>query len=272
MQTLVIGQRAGGEAVGKSRVAHKAAAQQRPLRRIVGQDAPLRHVFFAAKEQGAQVDEPLAREAAAPEGVHIQLPAEPAVGIGAARPGKDQREIGGVGALQIGIQPRVEDAVARADHALVLVEDRSAERVEHHADQLARRTGIEAGVAVEREQKARACERVPVAGDGEGGFPVAEQAAQLQQRAALALPSAPAFPVKAARTGEEVKAAGIAAVQAVDLLRRGGEDGRVGLRLLRIRLREVGQQPEAQLASLRAAGKAQLLQPPHRFTGAVFVV
>ena len=139
--------------------------------------------------------------------------------------------------------------------------------MQHRADQLPGRAGIQPRVAVERQQKAGPCQCVPVSGDAQLRLPVAQEPRQLEQGPALALPAAPALAVKAAGTYEEVKAAAVLPVQPVDLLHRGGEDGGIRLRLGAVRLRQIGQQPEAQVFSLSPAGKAQLLQPPRRVMG-----
>ena len=267
VQPFVIGQRAGRKAVGKGGVPHKAAAQQRALRRVMREDAALRDVLFAAQQEGTQVDEPLSGKAAAAEGVHVELAAAAPVRVGAAGPGKDQREIRGVRALQLGLEPRLQDPVARGDEPLFRIEPRRIERMQHRADQLPGRAGIQPRVAVERQQKAGPCQCVPVSGDAQLRLPVAQEPRQLEQGPALALPAAPALAVKAAGTCEEVKAAAVLPVQPVDLLHRGGEDGGVRLRLGAVRLRQIGQQPEAQVFSLSPAGKAQLLQPPRRVMG-----
>ena len=216
VQALIVGERAAGEAVGERDVAHEAAAQQRALRRVVREDAALRHVPFAAQQEAAQVDQPLPGEAPAVEGVHIQLAAEPAIGVRAAGPGEDQREIGGVGALQLGVQPGMEDAVPGRDHGPLCVGPGAAQRVEHRADQLASRAGIEARVAVEREDEARAFKRRALALDRKLALASVEQRREREQRAALALMPAPALAVEAARAGEEIKAAAVAAVERGD--------------------------------------------------------
>ena len=151
VQTLVVGEHPTGKGVGKRNVAHKAAAQQRALRRVMREDAPLGQLLFAAKQQGANVDQPLARKAAVPEGVHIQLAAQTAVGVRAPLPRENEREIRGVGAGEIGVQPGMQDAIAPRDNAALGIQNRTVEGVEHGADQFSRRAGVQTGIAVERE-------------------------------------------------------------------------------------------------------------------------
>ena len=69
-----IAHRTGGKAVGQLHIAHIPAAEKRPLKRVVAQYAPFRNAFPQTREICPHMDEPLPREAAASEGVHIHLP------------------------------------------------------------------------------------------------------------------------------------------------------------------------------------------------------
>ncbi len=252
------GQGRVGEGVGDGGVAQIAAAQQRALQRVVGEDAPLRQPPGAG-EQELQVDQPLAREAAAVEGVHVQLPVQAAVGIAAAGSGEDEGEIGGGRALELGLDAGMEDAVAGGDRA-VRAQARGVERMQGRGDQLARGAGHDAGIRVEGEDEARAREGGGVPGDGERRGLAREQAGQLQQRPALALSAAPGLAVKAALTRKEVKTAPVAAVELLHGPARAVEQRLVLRHVLPLRARQIGEQAEQQVLPLAAAQKAQLLQ------------
>ena len=271
VQALVVAQRARGEAVGKHRVAQIAAAQEGALQRVVGQHAPGREAPLGALQQRVHVQNALPGKAAAVKGVHIQLSAEAAVGVAAPRPGKDQREIGGVGALQLGAQARVDEPVARGDDAPDRVDDRAVERMEHRPDQRERRAREHPGVAVEREDIARAAERVAVPGHREGRGPVGKEPCQLQQRPALALLAAVALAVKAARAGEEIKAAAVFPVERRDGLARVAQQPGVRLRLGGIRGGEIGQDAVLELCPGPALRHAKFLQPLAERPGALRV-
>ena len=252
------GQGRVGEGVGDGGVAQIAAVQQRALQRVVGEDAPLRQGFRAGQQE-LQVDQPLTREAAAVEGVHVQLSVQAAVGIAAAGPGKDEREVGRGRALELGLDARVEDAVAGGDRA-VRPQARGVERMQRRGDQLSGRAGHDAGIRVEGQDEARACEGGRVPRDRKRRGLAREQAGQLQQRAALALPSAPLLAVKAAPARKEKEPAPVAAVELLHGTPRLLKQRLILRHAFPRRARQIGEQAEEQVLPLAATQKAQFLQ------------
>ena len=271
VQALVVGQRPGGKAVGKAGVTQKAAAQEGTLQRVMREDGVRRDALCGAGQKGMNIQDALAGKAAAVEGVHIEFPAEAAIGIAAARPGEDQSKIRGVGAVELGCQPGMDEPVARRHHALFGVDVGAVHRVEHRADQRERGAGLHARVAVEREDVACARQRVALPGDGEGGGFVSYQPRQIQQRPALALFAAPALAVKAARTGKEIEAAAIAPVERGDRFAGGAQQPGVRLRFLRVGGGQVGQNAILQVLPGFAVCQAEFLQPPAELFGALRV-
>ena len=261
VEPLIIGQGLCGEAVGKLRVAHEGPAEIGPLQRVVGQDAPFGEVGLAAPEQHPRVQDALAGKAPAFKGVHIQLAAEGTVGVAAPGPGENQGKIGGGGALKLGAHAWVDQGVARRHDVPLGVYLGLAQGMEHGADQLRGRARVHAGVAVQGDDIPDPRKGVPVAGDLQGGFLVAQQLCQLQKGAPLALAAGIALPIEAALPGEQVKAAAVSDVQLVYGPAGGAENLRIRLRLRLVRPGQIRQNAEAQVLPGAAVGKAEFLQP-----------
>ena len=232
----------------------------RALRRVVAEYPPLGEAA-RTRQQCARVDHALAREASARESVHVQLPTERAVRVAAARPGEDERKIRLAGALKLRVDARMDDGVTRRDRVRARVDHRAAQRVQHRADKLARRAGIDARVAVEREDIPRAAQRVLFARHLKLALLVAQELCQLQYRPALALVRGVALAVKAARAREKVEASAVFAVEAHNGLAHGTDERFVRVRAGAVRLRQVGEQSERQRRALAPAGVVKLLQP-----------
>ena len=260
VQALIKAERLGGKGVQELRVPQEAAPQQGALHRVVAQNPSGPDAGGGAAQQGAGVQNALARKAPAAEGVHIQLTAEAAVGVAAPGAGKDQGKVRGGGGGKLCAHPGLQHCVTGSDHTAGLLNMGSVQGVEHGADQLPRGAGVDAGVGVQGQQVARALQRRPVAGDGEGVFLPAAEPGQLQQGAPLALAARPAAPVKAPGAGKEKEAAPVARVQRLDALPGTLQHGFVRGSRLRFRLRQIRQQPEEQVLPLPAAGHALLLQ------------
>ena len=169
-----------------------------------------------AAQQGAQVQDALARKAAAAEGVLVPLSPEAAVGVAAAGPGKNQGKVRCAGALRLDDEPWLDHPVTGGDKAGLFVDPGPVHGMQHGADQLPCRAGAEAAVAVQGQQKADAPERGRVSDDGESTLLPGAEGGQLQQGAPLALKAGPELPVKGTGTGKEIEAAAVAGVQRFD--------------------------------------------------------
>ena len=263
--TAQVGEHAAGEAVQHLHVADEAAAQKGRLHRVVGEGQVFRDARIEAGEVGVHIEDALAGKAAAAEIVHAQLAAGAAVGVRAARPGKDAGEVRAHGGGEGRSHARGEDAPARRDRAPRRVHRRAGERVQHRADQLLRRAGAHARVAVQRQQKAHVPQRrVVPGGDAHAALPAPQQPHGLQQRAALALPAAPDA-LGAARSGprQQQKTAAAARVQRID--RRFRRTQRAFRRLRqggRAAFRQVRQQREQQVFPRVPVQQPRFLQRP----------
>ena len=133
--------------------------------------------------------------------------------------------------------------------------------MQHRADKLARCAGINARVAVEREDIPRAAQRIFLTGNLKLALLIAEKLCQLQYRPALALVRGVALAVKAARTREKIKPSAVFAVEAHDGLAHGTDERFVRVRVGAVRLRQVGEQSECQRRALAPAGVVKLLEP-----------
>ena len=257
----------GGEAVGQLHVAHISAAEKRPFERVVAQYAPFGNAFPQAREIRPHMDEPLPREAAASEGVHIHLPGVRAVGIAAGRGGKEAREVVPVRALERHGDARMQHAVAAKNDPAFGIDRRAVERVERRADELSGAPRLETRVGVEREDIARGAQLLRVSGaDAKRRVLPGEQTAKLQQRAALSLPGSKfsAVPAVEPVAGEKIKAPAAARVERVGL--RGGmiEQSTVGVRERFAALRKIAQKTEEKVFPAAAGGRAKFLKPPER--------
>ena len=262
-----IAHRTGGEAVGQLHVAHIPAAEKRPLERVVAQYAPFGNAFPQTREICPHMDEPLPREAAALEGVHIHLPGVRAVGIAAGRGGKEAREVVPIRALERHGDARMQHAVAAKNDSAFGIDRRAVERVERCADELSGALRLETRVGVEREDIARGAQLLRVSGaDAKSRVLPGEQTAKLQQRAALSLPGSKfsAVPAVEPVAGEKIKAPAAARVERVGL--RGGmiEQGAVGVRERFAALRKIAQKTEEKVFPAAAGGSAKFLKPPER--------
>ena len=252
----------GGEAVRQYGVAHVSAMQQRALHGVVREDEVLRQVG-AARQQGVHVEYALPGEAAAAGEIHPHLAAGRAVGVDAAGTCHGAGEVRGLARGQLHAYARMYHP-APGDDGAVFAQLRAVERVQHGADELARRAGQDARIRIQSYNVARPGEGGGVAGeDFKLALPPGAQPCEGEQRAALALvrapdPVAPGLPPLARK---EVKAARILPVQAV--YRPSGRFDRrgVGGGLAAFRLRQIRQQTEAQLPAAVARGQAELLQP-----------
>ena len=237
----------------------------------MAEDAPVGESPAGAFQQGVRVDDALAREAAAVERVHIQLAADRAVGVAASAAGENEREIGRRGARKLRRYARLDHAVARDYHAALRVDLRAVERMQHRGDQFARRARIYARVAVERDYILRRREKIAVARHMQCRLTVEQQLRKLQQRAALALMTAPALAVKFTLTREQIEPAAVLRVQRVYLC-RGRRDYRlVARRGLRVCCGQIGEHAEHQVRALAATGEPQPLKLRRRGTRALGV-
>ena len=161
----------------------------------------------------------------------------------------------------------MDQPVAAPDKAVLHVQLGAVQRMEHGANQLPGRAGIELGIAVEGEQIARSVQRVLFAKHPETALLIVQQPRQFQQSAALALPATPVFTIKAAGAGEAVKAAAVSAVQRFNPGFHPAQDRPVaGCSLAAVR-RQIGQKTEEQVFPLASAGQTQLFQLLHQGPG-----
>ena len=213
------------------------------------------------------MDKPFPGKAAALKSVHIYLSGVRAVGVAAARGGKETCEIVPAGAVQRNRNARMQHAVAAENDPLFRVDRRAVERVERRADELPGALRLQARIGVEREDIARAAELRRLAGaDAKSCALPGEQTAQLQRRAALSLPGGK-FPAVAAVkpvAGEKIEASAAARIERVGF--RGGtvEQGAVGVRERFAALRQIAQQTEKKILPAAAGSRAKFLEPPER--------
>ena len=210
---LVVGQGPGGEAVAEFHVPHVAAVEIGPFQGVVAEDPPLWQPIPGALQQGVDVEDALPRKAAVVKGVHVQLPAQPAVGVAAAGPGENQGEVRGVGAPQLRAHPGVQQAVAFHHPLFLRVDHRRIQWVGRRADQLPHGPGVDPGVAVQGNEILDPRQSPPVPGDLQLRLLTPQQLCQGQQSAPLPLVAAVAVPVKAPGPGEQIKAPAVFPVQ-----------------------------------------------------------
>ena len=153
------------------------------------------------------------------------------------------------------------DGVPRCDRVRARVDHRAVQRVQHRADKLSRRAGVDASVAVERENIAYTAQRVLFPRHLKLALFVAQQLCQLRYRPALALVRGIALPVEAARAREKIEPPAVLSVEARDRLAHRADKLLIGSGDGAVRLRQVGEQTERQRRALAAAGVVQLLQP-----------
>ena len=134
--------------------------------------------------------------------------------------------------------------MAAHDRAALRIDHRTVQRMERRADELFDGAGIDLGVAVHGQDKARLFDRGRVAFDAQLALLPPEQARERAERAALALTAAPALAVKAARAGEKAKAAAVSFVQGPDLFFRRGKRLRIRFVLLLRGGRQIREQAE----------------------------
>ena len=237
-------------------------AQERALDRIVAQDAVFGEVG-GAEEQRVNIENPLACEATAVIAILKDLAAGAAIGVRAAGAGKEAGKVRGRGVGEIGRNARVQKAIPRCDALLFPVELRAIQRMEHGRNQLARGTRREHGVRVEREEKTHVPERGFVPEVAQVGTPAAQERREAQERAALALPSAPdAVRLReGARAREEGKAAAEFLVQAPNPCLRRAENGLVRGVMLAAALPKIGEDAEREVLARVAAAEAEFLEP-----------
>ncbi len=201
-------------------VGHQAGTRQEPFEQVVAEQRALRHLAGQGGREGVDVVDALAGERPLPEQVLVDVGDRRRVGIDARRAREDtleERPL--VAGRQRRRDPRLQDAVALDHAAAALVEARPVERVRERADQPAGDlagqpgvgiqgeheadgAGLEGGLAVRRMVGAMLAMAAMVARfamaavagrEQEGGVAGAlQQAVQLLELAALALPAEPA--------------------------------------------------------------------------------
>ena len=213
------------------------------------------------------MDKPFPGKAAALKSVHIYLSGVRAVGVAAARGGKETCEIVPAGAVQRNRNARMQHAVAAENDPLFRVDRRAVERVERRADELPGALRLQARIGVEREDIARAAELRRLSGaDAKPCALPGEQAAQLQRRAALSLPGGELPAVAAVKpvAGEKIEASAAARIERVGFGGGTVEQGAVGVRERFAALRQIAQQTEKKILPAAAGGRAEFLEPPER--------
>ena len=163
-----------------------------------------------------------------------------------------------------GCYPWLQDGVAARDTLLGCVETRPVQRVRHLADQPQHRVARQPRVGIERDDPAHAGRHGRVDECRVGS--AAQQPVQLVQLAALALPPHPdalaGVEHPAAVQQQEpgpARAGAVAAVQGLDLCGRKGEQRRIPVHHLLVRVKAVKEQGEDQFAF--RAGEVMDLQP-----------
>ena len=264
---LVVGQGPGGEAVAEFHIPHVAAVEIGPFQGVMAENPPLRQPVPGALQQGVDVKDALPGKAAVVKGVHVQLPAQPAIGVAAPGPGEDQGEVRGVGAPQLRAHPGVNQTVAPDYPLLFRVDHRGVQRVCRRADQLSHGPGVDPGVTVQGDEILDPRQGPPVPGDLQLCLLAPQQFCQGQQRAPLPLMAAVALPVEVPGPGEQIKTPAVFPVQLPHRPPGGPQQLRVVFRLWGFGRRKIGQKAEQQVLPLAAAAEPQLLQP-RRFVAA----
>ena len=262
----------GGEAIRQLYVTEIAAAQVRALQRVMRQNAVFRHGAVAAGEQRVNVEDALAGEPAAVIAIHIQLAAMRSVGIRAALPGEQPREIRLYGAFQLNAHPRVQKTVALCDRAAPMVDHGRRERMQHRADELDRRAGTEKAVAVEGDEVSGRAQLCSLSADRlQIGLHAAQEPGKRKQRAALALVPAPhaVRHGEPALAGEEIIPAAVPAVEGADRILCRLQD-RVVMPVVHLAaLRQICQQTEQKVPAGFAVAEVKFLQPTCKRPGVV---
>ena len=250
---------AGGEAQVVGRVVvddvdvgAQRGAGERPLEEIVAEQRVVRHAPGERPLERVDVVDALADVAALVEEILIDVGHRGRVRIDADVAREDPREPRAVGADDADRDARLENSVALGHALHRRVEARPVQGVRQRADHCPAGLERQLRIAVERDdvfhrrQHAEIPELHGVAGIGGA----AQQPVELEQLAALPLPSHPApfAGVVGARAVEQEEAIrAVARVQDLDAYLRGGEQGRILRRIALGRVAEVGQQREVQV-------------------------
>jgi hypothetical protein len=250
-----VGVVAGGEVVEQLDVRHQAAAGVVALDEVVAEDAVVGKGMAGGGLEGVHLVDALAGEGAAAEQVLVNVGDRRGIGVDARRRRQDAGEQGARGGDEAEADARLQDAVAGDDTAQLGVEARAVERVGQGRHQPGRRLARQLRVGVQGDDETHPRQARQVAAlhrIGRVRGP-AQQAVELAQLAALALPAHPAalrgVPHPFAVEQEEAVGAarGVALVESADALEGFTQVCVVLGPVLRGGVGEVGQQREAQL-------------------------
>ena len=177
-------------------VADKAATRNAALQQIVAQHGTLRQPTIEHGMHCLDIEQPLAAEVARAKHVLINIGDAAAVGVDATLPAKKpviQRVLRWAG--QGCDHPGLQDAIATDDPAQGAIDLRCVQRVRCNGHQFAQGAGRQARVAVQRDDIANAVCQPQRRSQWQKAVHVAgrQQAQQLLQLAAFALPAEPAL-------------------------------------------------------------------------------
>ena len=243
-----------GKVLEELDVGDERGPREEPLEEIVAEQRVFRHPSLERSLEGVDVVDPLAGVRALGEEILVDVRDRGGIGIDAGGTGKHAPKeralaLGGQGRRD----PRLEDAVALDDATFARLEPGPVQRVRQGADEPRRGAARKLGIGVQRDHEANRRRDVGRLDDERGVGRAAQEAIELVQLAALALPAHPARLALApeASAVEQMEArfasAGWAVppVQLVDARARGREQGLVVGRVLRGGIRPVRQQREA---------------------------
>ena len=248
---------AGRKILEQLDVGDQRGAREEPLEEVVAEQRVFRHSPLERALERVDVVDALAGVRAFAEEVLIHVRDGGGVGIDAGRAGEHAPK---ERALALGRQgrrdPWLENPVALDDAALARLEARPVQRVGERADQSRRGAAGQLGVGVERDHEADRRRHLEVLDHERRVGRAAEQAIELVQLAALALPAHPATLALAPETpaveqieaGLTVAGGAVAPVELGDAGARRGQQGLVVGGVLLRAVRPVGQQREAERA------------------------
>ena len=242
-----------GEALEQHDVAGERHAPVDALEQIVADDRVLGRAAFDAAHEAIDVVDPFAAVDAGAEQVLVRLGDRVGVDVEADITREDPREPRRARARRRGLDPGLQDRVSGGHPSRRGIERGSVQRVRERPDQALGGAHRELGVAIERDHESNPDEPLRVADMTRvAGLEVpAEQAVQLVELAALALPSheplllriPPRLAVQQVKGPRALRA--MSGIEALDLSCRMIEQRRV--RRERLRVHVIGQQRELQL-------------------------
>ena len=270
MQPREPGERVGGHSVGELHVGEEPHPQVGALHDVVAEHAVFGKPPPDDRVEGVDIDESLTGKDRLSKEVLIEVAALLLIGGDTARARHDACKVSNLCRLQIGADPRGQDAVAGGD-GVVFADHRAVERVLRRCEQLARAVEGEVGVRVERNEVFEVPERLAVPREaGHGRLPALHKADEFDDRAPLALPAAVGVLGRAVDPPphKEEKPAAVPAVQLFDHPFGGVDPGAVLRAEGAAVLPEIREHAEKEVFG--GVGKVELFQPvpqPVRLVG-----